>query len=117
MKIAIVVHGRFYAFDLARSLRERGHDVTVFTNYPRWATRKFGLQAEQVRSCWPLGVLQRVVARLGPDRLLKKLDPFWHTAFGKWAAREVSRESWDVVHEFSGIGEEVIRATRGKTKH
>jgi UDP:flavonoid glycosyltransferase YjiC (YdhE family) len=31
LKIAIVVHGRFHAFDLARALLRRGHDVTLFT--------------------------------------------------------------------------------------
>ena len=32
MKIAIVVQGRFHAFDLAQALVGRGHDVTVFTS-------------------------------------------------------------------------------------
>lgn len=36
MKIALVVHGRFHAFDFAREL-SRNHDVTIFTNYPKWA--------------------------------------------------------------------------------
>ena len=58
MKIAIVVHGRFHAFDLARELSPR-HDVTVFTNYPKWAARRFGLVPDQVRSFWPHGIASR----------------------------------------------------------
>ncbi|MBV8730794.1 MAG: glycosyltransferase family 4 protein [Acidobacteriia bacterium] len=114
MKIAIVVPGRFHAFDLARSLIERGHQIRIFTTYPRWAARRFGLEPGVLCSFWPLGILDRAAARMG---LSPKMEAFHLTSFGKWAAREVSRESWDIVHEFSGAGEEVIRATRGKTCH
>jgi glycosyltransferase involved in cell wall biosynthesis len=117
MKIAIVVPGRFHAFDLARALIERGHDIRVFTIYPRWAARKFGLEPRHVCSFWPLGILDRAVGRLLSDRLRREVEPFYLTTFGKWAAKQVSRESWDIVHEFSGAGEEVIRATSGKTKN
>lgn len=112
-----MVPGRFYAFDLARALLARGHDVTVFTSYPRWAAQRFGLPPSRVVSFWQFGVLERAVARVGSGRLLQKMDGFFHELFGKWAARQVSREQWDVIHEFSGIGEELIRATKGKTRH
>ena len=64
MKIAIVVHGRFHAFDLARALSERGHQVTLFTNYPQWAARRFGLGKVEVRSFWAHGIASRLVARV-----------------------------------------------------
>lgn len=51
MKIAIVVHGRFDAFDLARALIARGHDVTLFTNYPGWAVEPFGISNMCVVLC------------------------------------------------------------------
>jgi glycosyltransferase involved in cell wall biosynthesis len=117
VKIAIVVFGRFHAFDQARALIERGHDIRVFTIYPQWAARKFGLEPRHVSSFWPLGILNRVVNRFLPHRVRRKLEPFYLTTFGKWAAKRVSRESWDVVHTFSGMAEEVIRATSGKTKN
>jgi glycosyltransferase involved in cell wall biosynthesis len=117
MKIAIVVTGRFHAFDLARGLIARGHEVTVFTTYPAWAARRFGLAPENMCSFPAIGVLERVAGRLGSEALRKKLEPFLLTSFGKWAAKQVSRQDWDVIHEFSGMGEEVIRATRGKAKH
>jgi glycosyltransferase involved in cell wall biosynthesis len=114
MKIAIVVPGRFHAFDLGRALIERGQEIRIFTTYPRWAARRFGLEPRSLCSFWPLSILDRVNARMG---LGPKMEPFLQTSFGKWAAREVSRERWDIVHEFSGVGEEVIRATRGQTRH
>jgi glycosyltransferase involved in cell wall biosynthesis len=114
MKIAIVVPGRFHAFDLGRALIERGHGIRIFTTYPCGAARRFGLDPRFLCSFWPLSILDRVNARTGFG---PKMEAFLLTSFGKWAAREVSRERWDIVHEFSGVGEEVIRATRGQTRH
>ena len=34
LKIAMVVHGRFHAFNVAPELLRLGHDLTLFTNYP-----------------------------------------------------------------------------------
>jgi hypothetical protein len=48
-KIALVVHGRFYSFDLARELIRMGADVTVFTNYPKTIAKRFGLPPKAVR--------------------------------------------------------------------
>lgn len=113
MKIAIVVPGRFHVFDQTRALIKRGHQVRVFTTYPLWAARRFGLDRGNVSSCWPVGILDRAVARMG---LRPQMEASLLTAFGKWAARQVSRESWDVVHEFSGVAEETIHAVGG-TRH
>jgi glycosyltransferase involved in cell wall biosynthesis len=105
MKIAIVVHGRFHGFDLARALSERGHEVTLLTNYPRWAARRFGVGYAEIRSFWPHGVVSRAMPRLGIDA-----EAALHSAFGRWAAKEIGRESWDVIHCWSGVSLEILRA-------
>jgi len=110
MRIAILVHGRFYAFDLARELIARNHDVTVFTNYPVWAAKRFGLPGEKVVSFWPHGVLTRAIGRLSSTKLAESASPALHQMFGKWAAKQVQAGGWDVVQAFSGIGEEALRS-------
>ena len=35
LRLALVVQGRFFMFDLARELIRLGHDVTLFTNSPK----------------------------------------------------------------------------------
>ena len=40
-------------------------------------------------------------------------EAFLHRLFGRWAAARIAREHWDVVHWFSGISEEILRATTG----
>jgi glycosyltransferase involved in cell wall biosynthesis len=85
---------------------KRGHDVHVLTNYPVWAARRFGLPPECVHSFWPHGVLCRLVDRLG---LSDPADAFVHKTFGRWAAEEMRRHRWDVIHAFSGVAEEALR--------
>ena len=114
MKIAIVVHGRFHAFDLARELSRR-HDVTVFTNYPKWAAARFGLAPNQVRSFWVHGVAARVAWRLHDRLAVPYPEAALHRMFGRWAAVEIAKERWDVVHCFSGVSEEVLKSAAGRS--
>ena len=113
MKIAIVVQGRFHAFHLARALLDRGSDVTVLTNYPKWAVARFGLPGDKVRSYWPNGVLTRLVSRLDPGSTWRGGEVWLHTMFGRWAARQLASDRWDVVHPWSGVAEESLRSLKG----
>ncbi|MGD0362287.1 MAG: glycosyltransferase family 4 protein [Bryobacteraceae bacterium] len=110
MKIAIVVHGRFHAFDLAVALSRR-HQVTVFTNYPKWACKRFGLAPAQVRSFWLHGIVSRAAWWLHENLSIPYAEAFLHKLFGRWAAARIVKEEWDVVHSFSGVSEEILRAT------
>jgi len=104
VKIAIVVQGRFHAFDLARALTSRGHEVTLFTNYPEWAVWRYGVGSAGVRSYWQHGVASRVASRFG-----YRVEAPWDAAFGRWAAKEIRRGRWDVIHCWSGVSLELIR--------
>jgi len=103
MKVAIVVQGRLYGFDLAKALVNRGHTVHVFTNYPKWATRRFGLASGNVSSFWIHGILTRLADKAGLS-----LTPFLHRLFGRWAAARLAKQHWDVIHAFSGVAEELL---------
>ena len=109
LRIAIVVQGRFHAFDLARALLQRGHHVTVFTNYPRSVAVRFGLPASAVRSYVGHFVAERAVGAAAWPTLSRGWEPISHQAFGRWAARQLARESWDVIHCWSGISDELLR--------
>jgi glycosyltransferase involved in cell wall biosynthesis len=124
MKIAVVVHGRFHGFDLARALLRRGHNLTLFTNYPGWAVRQFGFPAKRVRSFWLHGIASKGAYRLHdaingiawkgasrlPDAIRGTPEPWLNPVFGSWAAKELSRERWDVIHAWSGISEEIYKS-------
>ena len=111
LKIAVVVQGRFHAFDMARALLARGHHVGVFTNYPRWAASRFGLPAANVRCIPSHGVTSRIVAAAASPRLARAWEPAAHRMFGRWAARQLMRERWDAIHCWSGVSEELLEST------
>ena len=110
MKIAIVVHGRFHSFDLARGLIERGNDVTLFTNYPSQVAGRFGLPAARFHSFPVHGLLSRAVAATGSVALERGFEAYGHQMFGRWAARALARERWDAIHCWSGVAEETLSA-------
>jgi glycosyltransferase involved in cell wall biosynthesis len=113
MRIAVVVHGRFHAFDLARALLARGHDVRVFTNYPRWAAARFDLPPAVVESCWTHGLAVRAVWA-AKNRGLRRYPEGWlHHWFGRWAALRAAGRPWDAVLAWSGVAEELFRALAG----
>lgn len=105
-----MVQGRFHAFDLARALLQRGHDVTLFTNYPKWAVERFNFPSGHVRSFWVHGVVSRATESLRSRNVLSGAEDKLHRLFGRWAADEIQKEKWDVVHPWSGVSEEIIKA-------
>jgi glycosyltransferase involved in cell wall biosynthesis len=109
VKIAIAVQGRFHAFDFARSLVNRGHDVTILTNYPGWAVERFGFPRDRVRSFWPQGVLARAIDRVPGLASKSPADALLHVPFGRWARNQLKKGKWDIVHSWSGISEELLR--------
>jgi glycosyltransferase involved in cell wall biosynthesis len=112
LKIAIVVQGRFHAFDLARALLARGHDVTVLTNYPPWVMARFGIPPARART-FPLhGVLARALSRLPKTGTFHYPEAGLHRMFGRWAERVLRRGRWDVIHCWSGVSEELLTSTR-----
>jgi len=113
LKIAIVVHGRFDAFDLARELIKEGQDVRIFTNYPKWAVRHFGISPKNVCSFWFHGILARSAQFLHDNIGLPYPEAWLNVMFGRWAAKNIINEPWDVVHTWSGVSEEVLLALRG----
>lgn len=109
MKIAIVVPGRFHAFDLAIALLDQGHEVTVFTNLPRPLTRRHGLPDHVAVCAAANGLLAHAAGRIRHRVPLGHEGRRLLPGFGAWAARQLARSRWDVVHVFSGAAEELLR--------
>ncbi|MBI1748981.1 MAG: glycosyltransferase family 4 protein [Acidobacteria bacterium] len=111
MRIGVIVHGRFHAFDLVRELLQRGHDVSLFTNYPKFAVRRFGVADANIHSFRLHGVLNRLVDQLPVKRESARAESWLHTVFGRWAASQaLARGPWDAVVCWSGVGEETFQA-------
>jgi glycosyltransferase involved in cell wall biosynthesis len=111
LKIAIVVHGRFHAFDLARALIQQGQEVVVYTNYPIAIAEKFGIPRQCMHNFLLHGVLSRINHRLHQLGFCQRSESFFHIWFSRWAAQQIAQQPFDVIHCFSGVAEELF-ATR-----
>ena len=109
MKVAIAAHGRFLAFDYARELIRQGHDVTLFTNYPRSYLEQWGIPGVSARILLTHGVAARLAQRRTPLSERPRVEAFLHQWFGRWVARALSGSTWDVIICLSSVGEETFR--------
>lgn len=117
MKIAVVVQGRFHAFDVARELIGLGHEVSLLTNYPKKWPERLGVPKHNVRSNIAHGIVSRVMAKADKMTERKKVgEKFLHTWFGRWASRELSKSPVDMTHLFSGVALETILAGEKTSK-
>ena len=91
-KITIVVHGRFHAFDLARELIARGHNVKVLTSQPPSRYTSFGLEWSLVSTYWFYGGLTRVLRYL-PGSIQQLSERLLKPMFSNWAARRILSEA------------------------
>jgi glycosyltransferase involved in cell wall biosynthesis len=111
MKIAIVVPGRFHAFELAAALRGLGHEVWVFSNYPTSQAVAFGVDARTYRWHKTSRAWLRASQWIAPGNSRASFrDRTFLTSFGRWAADQVALHGpFDIVHAFSGVAEESLR--------
>ena len=109
MKIGIVVHGRFHAFDFARELIRAGQDVCLITNYPKHVAERFGIPRSSVKTNLFHGIVSRLMQKLDQFFGCQLSEPFTHRWFGRWAASVVAKRHFDIVHGFSGVCEEMLR--------
>lgn len=105
--VDIVVHGRFFAFNLAPALAQRGHSVRVLTNYPKIVAARFGVEQSMALSYVWHGISTRLLAFAGRLIGTNWFEPWAHESFGRWAARR-ARADADVIVAFSGVAEELF---------
>lgn len=109
MKIAIAVHGRYHAFDLAAGLARRGCDVQVATTYPEFVARRWLPPAVTVRTAPLLEAWRRLHGRF--PALALDPEPRLHVAFAKFAARTLPDRA-DVFVGWSSACLEAIEPAR-----
>jgi glycosyltransferase involved in cell wall biosynthesis len=107
MKVALCVHGRFHAFELANELFHHGVLAQVATTYPAFIARRFLAPGISVRSAWGLEILRRLHGHLGgpcPDAVIAR-------AFGRYAAATLPKDA-DILVGWSGASLEAIHEAR-----
>jgi glycosyltransferase involved in cell wall biosynthesis len=111
MRVAIGVHGRFSAFNIATGLIELGHDIRLFTNYPSSAVARFGVPADLTEGFTTHGVATRIAGRIFRGRRPDAVEAALHRTFGKWLAARTRDLTFDILYCWSGIAEEAFAIT------
>jgi len=114
IKVDISVIGRFFAFDLAKSLQERGMLNKLFTTYPKFKAREFGVKSGNIVSCWWCEVLVRVMRKLGLIQKNPANIYLYHHCYMNALSRYVGKSSADVFVCFAGISLEAIKIAKSK---
>jgi glycosyltransferase involved in cell wall biosynthesis len=113
LRIALLAHARFHAFDMAREMLALGHDVSLFTNYAPAVPERHGVPGDRVEGNRVHGFLSRAAWKVIPRRYGGAIERVSNTQFGRWAARRLAARPWDVVIGWSGVSEEAFRALAG----
>lgn len=90
LKVAIAVHGRYHAFDLARGLYQKDQLVQIATTYPRLAARRFLPRGVPIRSASRFEIWRRLASRWS---LVPRADPGVSVGFGKFVARTLPNDA------------------------
>lgn len=112
MKIGIGVQGRFHGFELAKALLSLGHEVKLFTNYPGFVVKRFGLPSEIVRTHYWHGVLSKIAQKMGSFGRSAWMNRYLSENFENWLAKRLAGEQWDVTYTWSSVSERYLRSSK-----
>jgi glycosyltransferase involved in cell wall biosynthesis len=101
-RVALVTSGRFHLLDLARELRDQGHEVAFYSCVPHARAASFGLPVEAWR---PLAPLCYLLYWLGQRARSFALQQVWFEALQRAIARTLDRrlEPCDDLIALSGL--------------
>lgn len=110
--VAIVVGGRFFAFDIARALQARGRLSAIVSSYPRALRERIAFS--HLRWNPLLAVRERAALRYGraPSQ---KTEFDYAVKFGKWASRRLPDAR--VVQAWTGYALEPLAAAKEAGAH
>ena len=109
MKITVSVHGRFWAFELARGLSQSGYLNQLLTTYPRFMVQKHVGSNITLKTTPLLELKRRLYPKIGinrnPDLSIAK-------KFGEFSKRHL-RSDTDIFVGWSSASLEAIERARG----
>lgn len=112
MKVAIVVGGRWHAFDLAKVLEESGCLYRIVTNYPCWYVRRWGIPRDKIVSLPLTFLIVKMIYKIGGESLMMDCQWFVHRWFAVRAVKFL--QGCDIVHGWSQWSEPSLRWAREK---
>ena len=106
--VAVAVHGRYHAFDLARELHRTENLARLITTYPAFIARRFVPDSASLRTAPVLELWRRIYDRVA---LVPNPDPGLAKAFARFVSRTLPNEC-DVLVGWSAGTLEAIAPAR-----
>lgn len=103
LRIAIGVGGRFHADRMAEALLGAGHELTLFSSFPRFKFKNIPTEVVQ-----PILYPEIIFRGLRKLRLEKTASDLKMSCFGKELAKKTGRGRWDVFIGWSSFSKETF---------
>jgi len=113
MRTAVILWGRFHAFNLAAELHRQNSLSCLITSYPAWFARKFGVPMSKCRGHGILELYNRMLHPLG-SKILRSLPPPRHvtySVFPPMAAKKIPTGT-DIVISWPGTAHHAFKRAR-----
>lgn len=117
MKVVLSTIGKFHTFDLARELYARGHELTVFTGYPRFKLRREQLPQSVIRTFpWMHVPYVGLGSRWGFDSALMHEFGHWNLeTFGWHVSRNIPEcDVYSGLSSSAGDAGRIVKARGGR---
>jgi glycosyltransferase involved in cell wall biosynthesis len=113
MKVNISVVGRFHAFDLAKQLQRHNILNLLNTTYPKFITKRWGIEKSKIRSNYFLEFLNRYVYKYAPTFLKSKINIYVKIKQAKSNIKDLKKT--DIIIGWSGSSlEAFVEAKKNK---
>jgi len=113
-KVDVSVIGRFHAFNLAKSLQDKGILNNLFTTLPKFRVNDFEIKSQNVVSCWWCEVLVRILRKF---KVILK-DPskiYWyHHCYMNALNKYIKKSDAGIFIGFAGVSLEALEVAKSK---
>lgn len=117
MKVALSTIGKFHTFDMARELHARGHELTIFTGYPRFKLRDEGLPQASIRTFpWLHSTYVMLGTRWGYDSAFMRELAHWNLeTFCSYVTRHIPEcDVYTGLSSSAGDAGRIVKARGGR---
>jgi glycosyltransferase involved in cell wall biosynthesis len=116
MKIAIVVGGRFHAFNLAEQLNYKGYLSQLITSYPKFYIKKnFNISSDKVKTIISKEIFSRIISKNKYLNKMLNIDDFLINYFDKFASKKLDLNNLNILVGWSSFSLESFKKVQNST--
>jgi len=112
MKLAIVVGGRFHAFDLAYQLQKKKIFYQLITSYPKFIVKKYNIKLDFVKTIFIKELLIRFFDKLTFLDKIFDYNYWLNCYFSRKAANLINYKQTDILIGWSGFSYHSFKAAK-----